>query len=58
MLNLLKLGLGDELMTQIKRTFTNNSKRFYHLMLDSLVSNLKSKNVKLSNKKEVFGYLD
>lgn len=58
MANLLKLGLGDELVGQMKKTFINNCKRFYHLMLDSLMCKVKSKNITMSNKKEVFRYLD
>ena len=58
--NLLKMGLGDELNNQLKLAFNNNSKRFYHLMLDFLMSNVmnKNSNAKITNKKEVFGFLD
>ena len=58
MQNLLKLGKGDEIITQVRRTFNNNSKRFYHLMLDSLMSNMIIKNANIGDKKEVFKFLD
>jgi hypothetical protein len=60
MINLLKMGRGDELVNQIKKTFKNNSKRFYSLMLDHLMASVLSKapNIIINNKKEIFAYLD
>lgn len=58
MLNLIKLGRGDEIITQMKRTFNDNSKRFYNLMLDSLMTSVQDKNMNIKDKKEVFKFLD
>ena len=60
MMNLLKMGQGDELVNQMKKTFKNNSKRFYSLMLDHLMASVlaKAPNINISNKKEIFSYLD
>lgn len=60
MSNLLKMGQSDELINQMKRTFNNNSKRFYHLMLDNLMLSVQKKtpNITISNKKDIFRYLD
>ncbi|CAI2381418.1 unnamed protein product [Moneuplotes crassus] len=58
MKNLLKCGKENEIITQMKSKFTNNSKRFYHLMLDSLMTMIKGKNVSIESKKEVFKHLD
>ena len=53
---LIKMGQGDDLVNQIKVAFNNNSKRFYHLMLDYLMSKVQV--TKIDNKKDVFAYLD
>ena len=58
MLNLIKLGRGDEIIAQMKRTFNDNSKRFYNLMLDSLMTSVQDKNMNIKDKKEVFKFLD
>jgi len=60
MATLLKMGLGDELLNQMKFAFNNSSKRFYHLMLDYLMSTVlnKNQNAKINNKKEIFSFLD
>jgi len=60
MANLIKMGQGDELVSQLKKTFRNNSKRFYNLMLDFLMASVleKAPNVTISNKKEIFMYID
>ena len=60
MVNLTKMSLGDEIINQMKIAFNNNSKRYYHLMLDFLMSKVQSKTQgpTIQSKKEVFRYLD
>ena len=60
MVNLIKMSLGDEVINQMKIAFNNNSKRYYHLMLDFLMSKVQSKvqSTTIQSKKEVFRHID
>lgn len=60
MANLIKMSLGDEIISQMKIAFNNNSKRYYHLMLDFLMSKVQSKvqSTTIQSKKEVFRHID